>query len=666
MLRRLKRRVDLDALVLILSVAAVIAYGYFSRVEKPDYESRQARHSQIVAHTSPAPDRYRILVPVSSELMARILTRFPAQTAFLTTYTAFNLLAIFFFLALLFWWLRSWFARGPALIGTLFVAGTLPIALQSHRFQPWTLFEAVIFAGALLAIQRRRFALLVGLLIFATLNKETALFIPLAYLLTLTRADFRSAAGQRPWLPWLRTGGLFLIWAAITVGLRGLLGSVPHGEAIMAALARNLTLSSVTYTLLRGTLLLGGLWLFALCGFRAAPRFVRTVCWAIPVYLLIALARENWQDVTYLLPLSPVLVALGLSYLYEPKPETAEDGSPRAQPEPGKIPRFSERRRGIGALILILSVAIVIAYGYFSRVDKPNYAARQAMHSQIIAGTAPSPYRYRVLVPVACEAAVRALARYMPARTAFLLTYAAYDLLAIFALLALLFWWLRTWFAREPALIGVLFVAGTLPVALQSHYFQPWSLLEAGLFTGALLAIYRGRFALLAGLVALAALNRETAVFIPLVYLLTLQQPDFRWADGKVRWRPWLRVGGLFLIWAGIFIALHVVLGSAPHVESLNEILARNTSGAGLINAGLHIPLFLGGLWVYAILGFRLAPRYVKRAALICAPYLLTIIVWGSWREVRLLIPLYPVLIALGLFFLFPKDEEAAPSRMIA
>jgi len=50
---------------------------------------------------------------------------------------------------------------------------------------------------------------------------------------------------------------------------------------------------------------------------------------------------------------------------------------------------------------------------------------------------------------------------------------------------------------REQALVGTLFVAATIPIALRDHYFQPWSLLEAGLFSAALLAILRKRYWLL-------------------------------------------------------------------------------------------------------------------------------------------------------------------------
>jgi len=123
-----------------------------------------------------------------------------------------------------------------------------------------------------------------------------------------------------------------------------------------------------------------------------------------------------------------------------------------------------EKSIDFSALILILSVSAVIAYGYFNRVDMPIFESRLELHNQIIAGTAPSPYRYRILVPFIGEVLTQGLSVVLSVKAAFLLAYAIYDLLSIFFLMVVLFFWLKTWFTRDQALIGVLFVAGTIPI----------------------------------------------------------------------------------------------------------------------------------------------------------------------------------------------------------
>jgi len=324
-----------------------------------------------------------------------------------------------------------------------------------------------------------------------------------------------------------------------------------------------------------------------------------------------------------------------------------------------KTIRDIEKSIDFSALILILSVSAVIAYGYFNRVDMPKFESRLELHNQIIAGTAPSPYRYRILVPFIGEVLTQGLSVVLSVKAAFLLAYAIYDLLSIFFLMVVLFFWLKTWFTRDQALIGVLFVAGTIPIALQDHYFQPWSLLEAGLFSVALVAIHRKHYWLLASLVVLASLNRETALFIPLAFLLTIDIKSLLHARSKNEWQPILVFGGLLLIWAAVFWGLRYSLGSTSHIVTIEGLLARNTTKGSLFFTFVNGSLFLGGLWVFALLGFRYAPGFIKRVALIVPLYLLTVAVWGVWYEVRLLMPLYPVLVPLGLSYLYPQERKA-------
>lgn len=311
-------------------------------------------------------------------------------------------------------------------------------------------------------------------------------------------------------------------------------------------------------------------------------------------------------------------------------------------------------------LILLFSVSATLAYGYFRLVDVPHYQVRLELHNQIISGTALSPYRYRVLVPFAEEISTRALSSVLPGKAAFLVSYLIYDLLAILFLLVTLFCFLRTWFNREQALIGVLFVAGTMPIAFQNHYFQPWSLFESGLFSASLLAIYWQRYWLLASLVLLAAINRETAVFIPLTFLLTIDFKNLLNAKSMKEWKPILLFCGLFLIWAAVFFGLRYILGSAAHSDTIQGLLAQNTTKVSIFFTIVNGSLFLGGLWAFAFLGYRFAPSFIKRVTLIVPLYLLTILIWGVWKEVRLLMPLYPVLVALGLSYLYPQEQKTA------
>ncbi|MGC8787517.1 MAG: hypothetical protein ACP5Q1_08860 [Anaerolineae bacterium] len=198
--------------------------------------------------------------------------------------------------------------------------------------------------------------------------------------------------------------------------------------------------------------------------------------------------------------------------------------------------------------------------------------------------------------------------------------------------------------------MAVLFVAATMSIALRE--FQPWSFLEAALVTAALLLICKGRYLALCPLTALAALTRETAYLIPLALLMT--SVDFHHPRGR-RALIWFGICGG--IWLSIFVGLRLRLGQAPYVLTLKEIWLWNLQPPHPMETILHGSLFLGVAWVFALLGYKHAPPFCKRAALIAVPHIFTIMVWGVWYEVRLLMPLYAVLMPLSLSFLYPKGS---------
>jgi hypothetical protein len=304
------------------------------------------------------------------------------------------------------------------------------------------------------------------------------------------------------------------------------------------------------------------------------------------------------------------------------------------------------------AFLTLLSATLVLAQVYYARVEKPQLSARQQRHDEIIAGNAASPYRYRVLMPFAAEAVARVLNRAGVVRDAAVRwAYRLCDVMSIWLLLVSLFVWLSIWFTNEQSLVGALFVAATMPMALQDHDLQPWSVTEAALFTAALISIAHHRYSWLAILTLLAALNRETAVFVPLALLLV--QTDWRrlrFAEGR---RTFVLLVVLVAIWATTFLGLRAVRGSAEPAVSLRWLFSWNRDSESLHRMLTNWSLFLGAFWLFAALGVERAPATVRRLLWLVPPYLVTVAVWGVWFEVRLLMSLYPILLPLALAFLY-------------
>ena len=175
---------------------------------------------------------------------------------------------------------------------------------------------------------------------------------------------------------------------------------------------------------------------------------------------------------------------------------------------------------------------------------------------------------------------------------------AAYDrasvvfyLLAMAALLATQYAYLRVWFTAEQALVGVLLVACTLRITIRQHDYAPSSYLEPSFFALGLLAILHGRRGWFAVLVAIATLNRETAIF--LIALFAVTQPLTR---DTIK-----TVAAYFAIWLVIFAGLRYLGGEAERYWTLERVFRTNVSQLWL--AAFNITALLGAFWIFALLG---------------------------------------------------------------
>lgn len=314
-----------------------------------------------------------------------------------------------------------------------------------------------------------------------------------------------------------------------------------------------------------------------------------------------------------------------------------------------------------GAFALFLSVAAVNACLYFYDIHIPNLDVRLELHSQIISGTALSPYRYRVLIPFLVEGFARLLTLFAPYPQAVMVGYIVFDLLELAIFFPVMHRFLRTWYSPEQSLIGTLFTATPLIVALRAHQFQPWSLLEPTLLTLGLWLMIGQRYVWL-GIVTLAAtLNRETGIFIPIAFCLTAISWRSLLNRQTIPWADVFRATAYFAIWLAAFAGIRFLRGPAPPIHTLADLWELNTGGWSLYLTAQNWVLFLGAFWLFIIPGYRRAPVFLRRTAWIIPMYVVMMALFGRWYETRLLIPLYPLLIGLGLAYLFePQASQPA------
>lgn len=308
-------------------------------------------------------------------------------------------------------------------------------------------------------------------------------------------------------------------------------------------------------------------------------------------------------------------------------------------------------------LFLLFSVCAVIAYAYAMNVNIPKYEQRSLLHYEIIEGVASSPYSFRILVPYSVEVVIKFLETAFPKKVSFILAYSVYDFLALFFSLTMLYFSTKLWFSREHAFIGVLFIALTMRIGLQDHYFQPWSLLQFGFFSLAVLLIYLDKVFYLVLLMAVSSLNRETSVFIAIMYFFSIDWISILKDKARLDLQKFKTLVLLVLVWGLIFMILRLSIDSKAHVVNIEHLFLSNTNTKMLLKAAFNLLLFLGAFWFFVILGVKNSPRLIKKISFMIPLYLITILVWGVWAEVRLLFILYPIILPLGLSFIFQRKH---------
>ena len=289
-------------------------------------------------------------------------------------------------------------------------------------------------------------------------------------------------------------------------------------------------------------------------------------------------------------------------------------------------------------------LGVVCAYVYAVVVVQPGWPLAADLHRQIIDGTAPSPYRSRVLLPFLAEG----LSRVMTLESGYLLLYFAVFPIAFCSLYALL----RKWHQPTLALVGVLLVGSVMPLALRDHFYQPATWLELVLMIAALHLLTRPTVDLrwYTTIAVVAALNRETGMLLGLLLLVTT------WSSSR---SPRGRLLACAAAPVVAYATIRVVRGGGPPAE--HDLLSRNLHDLPI--AMIQITLFAGVIVYLLHVGWAHAPVALRQATLILPPYLAFVAVFGIWRETRLLVPLLPLALCIGLNALTQLDDEAwAPS----
>ena len=265
-------------------------------------------------------------------------------------------------------------------------------------------------------------------------------------------------------------------------------------------------------------------------------------------------------------------------------------------------------------------------------------------HARVISGDAPAPLQYRILTPFLAEGLNRL-------GLSVALSYDLIRWVALLAILCLFHLYLRRWFGSALSALGVLLLAGVLPLTYfpQFQYLDP---IEILVFLGGLYAIREGKDRLLVAIVLVGTLNKESTILLA-----------FAWA--VVRWRrlSWSRfavVGGMVVLaWLAPWAGPRLIYGSREYTTDFIKV------SYNLFQPETYVyPILLfGPLWLLALYGLGRAPRFLALTSLIIPVYIAVNFTVAQMLEARLLLVLAPLVIPLALLVL---EEQMGWKRVSA
>lgn len=266
-------------------------------------------------------------------------------------------------------------------------------------------------------------------------------------------------------------------------------------------------------------------------------------------------------------------------------------------------------------------------------------------HENLVNGISVAPQQYRLLQYHVPEIIHRLLGIDLP--WAYLIQRSVWTVLAfiVFHL------YLKKWLDTKAAMVGTLFLAATMPLTYFNH-LQESEPLNIFLFFIGLWAIREDAFRKLLVILIIGSFNKVTVIFLPVIYF-------FCWYKRIPTSRLLLRT--LTLLIPVILICGAIRLYFYPITYCTDFIQLRyNASGILKFKGWEHFGiLFMYGVfWIAAFKSFREKPLFLRRASLIVPLYCLGHFLISRISETRLFLPLAPIIIPMGLFYIFKKDSQ--------
>jgi hypothetical protein len=275
-------------LIAVASLALCVVYFYM--LTQPCIRAEMVCVGSFDVAQLDAPYRYRVLPMLLQTVIAPNAT--PLVNVLVDT--GVHGVGVALLLPALYAWFKRWLPRAQAVNGVLLFAVLMLVMFNNYVQFGSSIIEIVLITYALLVVDRSLVAYAV-LLVLAALTRETSVVLVAVY------AAWHGRDG------WKATGGLFLLWAAITAGVHVHMGAAPHVLGWRGTWEYNV---KTLFDAILLNLPLLPLAVLAFQRYKSSRVLFKRFTWLSLLYIGAAVVGAAWSETRVLLPIFPLLIPM--------------------------------------------------------------------------------------------------------------------------------------------------------------------------------------------------------------------------------------------------------------------------------------------------------------------------------------------------------------------
>lgn len=295
--------------------------------------------------------------------------------------------------------------------------------------------------------------------------------------------------------------------------------------------------------------------------------------------------------------------------------------------------------------ILIITLALISTWYVLNRVILPNVSVRIQFSDNILSGQMEPPYQYRVLLPYITNLLQILISPLIhSAGKQHVLAYSTILFLIFLGIYYLFYKFLRNFFTRKTAIIGILLLQAVIPLSVTGYFIEGDFIALFFYLLGFNIIIQR-KDVLLPVVIGIATFNREQIVFLIVFYVIYLISQQKIFDRKKI-----LIVAVCFSVFLSVFFGTRLFYGFKPTQYTIGLHIAYNTDVGKLILS--IIPLWFAevvGLTILCTFAFRRSNLFFKLSFLSLGSYTALFFVKGNMWELAKFLPAFIILIPMSL-----------------